>query len=34
MPFEPTDGGLPEIDSADVQRLPFGPVRADVVEIG
>ena len=32
MPFEPTDAGLPEIDSADVQRLPFGPVRADVVE--
>ena len=25
-------GGLPEIESADVQRLPFGPVRADVVE--
>ena len=32
MPLESTDGGLPEIDSADVQRLPFGPVRADVVE--
>jgi formate hydrogenlyase subunit 5 len=32
LPFEPADGGLPEIASADVQRLPFGPVRADVVE--
>jgi len=32
MPFEPAEGGLPEIESADVQRLPFGPVRADVVE--
>ncbi|HUC71624.1 MAG TPA: NADH-quinone oxidoreductase subunit C [Stellaceae bacterium] len=33
MPFEPTDDSLlPEIASADVQRLPFGPVRADVVE--
>jgi formate hydrogenlyase subunit 5 len=32
LPFEPADGGLPEIDSPDVQRLPFGPVRADVVE--
>ncbi len=32
MPFEAADGALPEIDSADVQRLPFGPVRADVVE--
>jgi formate hydrogenlyase subunit 5 len=32
LPFEPAEGGLPEIASADVQRLPFGPVRADVVE--
>jgi formate hydrogenlyase subunit 5 len=32
LPFEPAEGGLPEIESADVQRLPFGPVRADVVE--
>jgi formate hydrogenlyase subunit 5 len=32
LPFEPTDGGLPEVAGADVQRLPFGPVRADVVE--
>jgi formate hydrogenlyase subunit 5 len=32
LPFEPAEGGLPEIDSPDVQRLPFGPVRADVVE--
>lgn len=32
IPFEPTNGGLPEIDSSEVQRLPFGPVRADVVE--
>jgi Ni,Fe-hydrogenase III large subunit len=29
---EPMDGSLPEIDNPDVQRLPFGPVRADVVE--
>jgi Ni,Fe-hydrogenase III large subunit len=32
LPFEPEEGALPEIESADVQRLPFGPVRADVVE--
>ena len=32
VPFEPADGGLPAIDSPDVQRLPFGPIRADVVE--
>ena len=32
MPFAPAEGFLPEIASADVQRLPFGPVRADVVE--
>ena len=30
--FEPEEGALPEIESPDVQRLPFGPVRADVVE--
>ena len=28
LPFEPTEGGLPEIASDDVQRLPFGPVRS------
>ncbi len=33
LPFEPADGGLPEVAGADVQRLPFGPVRADVVEL-
>ena len=32
VPFEPEEGALPEIESPDVQRLPFGPVRADVVE--
>jgi formate hydrogenlyase subunit 5 len=32
IPFESADGGLPEVESPDVQRLPFGPVRADVVE--
>jgi formate hydrogenlyase subunit 5 len=33
LPFEEAEaGGLPEIASPDVQRLPFGPVRADVVE--
>ncbi len=32
LPFEPADRGLPEVAGADVQRLPFGPVRADVVE--
>ena len=32
MPFEPMEGGVPSVESADVQRLPFGPVRADVVE--
>ena len=25
---------LPRVDAADVQQLPFGPIRADVVEIG
>jgi formate hydrogenlyase subunit 5 len=32
MPFAPADGAAPEIENPDVQRLPFGPVRADVVE--
>jgi formate hydrogenlyase subunit 5 len=32
MPFEPAEGGIPAVESPDVQRLPFGPVRADVVE--
>lgn len=32
MPFKSSDGGAPEVESADVQQLPFGPVRADVVE--
>jgi formate hydrogenlyase subunit 5 len=32
LPFMPEAGGFPEVASADVQRLPFGPVRADVVE--
>ena len=27
-------GGMPEIQGPDVQRLPWGPVRADVVESG
>jgi Ni,Fe-hydrogenase III large subunit len=32
MAFRPTEGGMPEIESDEVQRLPFGPIRADVVE--
>jgi len=32
MPFEAAEGGIPEVTGADVQQLPFGPVRADVVE--
>lgn len=32
LPFAPARGGLPEIAGVDVQHLPFGPVRADVVE--
>jgi len=32
LPFEPAESGLPEVEGAEVQRLPFGPVRADVVE--
>jgi len=27
-------GGMPEVEGPDVQRLPWGPVRADVVESG
>jgi len=32
IPFNPAESGMPEIDNPDVQRLPFGPIRADVVE--
>lgn len=32
MPFAARDSGIPDVESPDVQRLPFGPVRADVVE--
>jgi Ni,Fe-hydrogenase III large subunit len=32
LPFTPEPGELPELTGAEVQRLPFGPVRADVVE--
>lgn len=32
MPFVAKDGGIPDVESPDVQRLPFGPARADVVE--
>jgi formate hydrogenlyase subunit 5 len=32
MPFVPVAAALPEIAADDVQRLPFGPIRADVVE--
>lgn len=32
MPFQATEASGPEIENPDVQRLPFGPVRADVVE--
>jgi len=32
MPFTFDAGGAPEMSEADVQRLPFGPIRADVVE--
>jgi formate hydrogenlyase subunit 5 len=32
LPFAAGEAELPEIESPDVQRLPFGPVRADVVE--
>jgi formate hydrogenlyase subunit 5 len=32
LPFAPAAAGLPEVAGTDVQRLPFGPIRADVVE--
>ncbi len=32
LPFTPAPGAAPEVTGAEVQRLPFGPVRADVVE--
>jgi formate hydrogenlyase subunit 5 len=32
MPFKAATSGVPEVDNPEVQRLPFGPVRADVVE--
>ena len=32
MPFSARDTAIPEVVSADVQALPFGPIRADVVE--
>jgi Ni,Fe-hydrogenase III large subunit len=32
MPFVPAPNALPNIDAPEVQELPFGPVRADVVE--
>jgi len=32
MPFDFATGGAPEMAEPDVQRLPFGPIRADVVE--
>ncbi|HTT78123.1 MAG TPA: NADH-quinone oxidoreductase subunit C [Stellaceae bacterium] len=32
MPFAPVESPLPDIAGDDVQRLPWGPVRADVVE--
>lgn len=32
MPFSARDGAIPEIGGPDVQHLPFGPIRADVVE--
>ena len=36
LKYPPMDGGhhLPIIDAKDIQRLPFGPIRADVVEFG
>ncbi len=33
MPFEAIEASGPEIENPDVQQLPFGPVRADVVEL-
>ncbi|HTV87718.1 MAG TPA: NADH-quinone oxidoreductase subunit C [Stellaceae bacterium] len=32
MPFAPIETPLPEIAGSDVQRLPWGPIKADVVE--
>ncbi|TCS63079.1 hydrogenase large subunit [Varunaivibrio sulfuroxidans] len=32
MAFRETEGAMPETDHPDIQKLPFGPVRADVVE--
>ncbi len=32
LAFTPAESLMPEVESPDVQRLPFGPVRADVVE--
>jgi formate hydrogenlyase subunit 5 len=32
MPYSPQPWHLPELEGADVQQLPFGPVRADVLE--
>lgn len=32
MPFDVRDTAIPEVVGPDVQKLPFGPVRADVVE--
>jgi Ni,Fe-hydrogenase III large subunit len=32
MPFTPSPWRLPELQGKDVHRLPFGPVRADVLE--
>jgi Ni,Fe-hydrogenase III large subunit len=32
LAFTPTESIFPELDNPDVQQLPFGPVRADVVE--
>lgn len=32
MPFVASDAMIPEVVGPDVQQLPFGPVRADVVE--
>ncbi len=33
MPFTARDGAIPEVVGPDVQLLPFGPVRAGVVEL-
>ena len=34
IPFQAKDEGLVIVENNDVQRLPFGPVRADVIESG